>query len=46
MKTMDEIKTDSFREFLKRLGTHKLGECMDIVSMNVDYEKIKIPKQK
>jgi hypothetical protein len=46
MKTTDEIKAEAFREFLKRLGTHKLGVCMDIVPMDADYEKIKIPKQK
>ena len=46
MKTIDEIKVDAFREFLIRLGKHKIGECMDIVPMNANYEKIKIPKQK
>jgi|688.fasta_scaffold2503108_2 hypothetical protein len=45
MKTTDEIKADAFREFLKRLGTHKMGECMDIVSMDVDYKKIKVQKK-
>ena len=46
MEITDKIKADAFREFLKRLGTHKLGDCMDIVSMDVDQEKINIPKQK
>ena len=46
MKTIDEIKVDAFREFLILLGKHELGECMDIVLIDADYEKIKIPKQK
>jgi hypothetical protein len=44
MITIYEIKTEAFKEFLKRLGKHKLGKCMDIVPMDVDHEKIKIPK--
>lgn len=46
MKKIDEIKSKSFKDFLKRLSTHKLGECMDIVTMNTDYNNIKVPKQK
>lgn len=46
MKSIDEIKAEAFKKFLKRLGTHKLGKCMDIVSLDVDYNKIKISKQK
>lgn len=42
MKNIDEIKVKAFKEFLKRLGKHKIGECMDIVPLNVDYNKIKI----
>lgn len=46
MKNIDEIRINAFKEFLKRLGQHKLGECMDIVPMDVNYEKIKIPNKK
>ena len=46
MKTIYEIKVDAFKEFLNKLGTHKPYECMDTAPMNVDFDKIKIPKQK
>ena len=53
MKNIEEIKIESwgfgvgdwpFKEFLRRLGQHKIDECMDIVPLTVDYEKIKIQK--
>ena len=44
MKNIEKIKLEAFMEFLKRLEQH--GKCMDIVPHNVDYENIKIPKQK
>lgn len=46
MKNINKIKHYSFREFLKRLSKHKIGECMDIVPMNADFNLLKIPKQK
>ena len=45
MENIEKIKLEAFIEFLKRLGQHKLGECMDIIPHNVDYENIKIPNK-
>lgn len=44
MKNIEEIKIEAFKEFLRRLGQHKIGECMDIIPLTVDYDKIKIQK--
>lgn len=34
MKTIEEIKIEAFKEFLKRLATHEVSECLDIIPTN------------